>query len=143
MQQLTLRPGLLTFRGGDWGTAGPPVVYDEQNYTLQCGRLFTRLSRMEYTLVMALLRQRERSQAAPSRAALCVSMKRLCKLSGSESELSIRRTLNEARQKVEGLGIRVIRLYGENRYCVLFATEVEGDGEDEEETEDLRVVLSS
>ncbi|HLV99104.1 MAG TPA: hypothetical protein VKT82_10555 [Ktedonobacterales bacterium] len=141
MQHLTLRPGLLTFRGEDWGTAGHPVVYDEQHSTIHCGRRLARLSPLEYTLVMALLRQRERAQTAPAPTAFCVTLKRLCHLSGSESELSIRRTLTEARLKVEGLGLRVIRLYGENRYCVLFATEVEG--EDEEEAEDLRMVRSS
>jgi hypothetical protein len=144
MQPMILRPGLLTFRQGvDGGTAGHTVVYDAQHQTIQCGRLVARLSRLEYLLVMALLRQRERSQRAPSRAALCLTVKQLCTITGSESELSIRRTLNEAKQKVEGLGIRVIRLYGENRYCVLFASEVESEGEDEDEAEDPLVVLSS
>jgi hypothetical protein len=141
MQHVTLRPGLLTFRGGDWSNAGQ-IVYDEQHRTIQNGRLFARLSPLEYILVMALLRQRERSQMAPSRCALCVTVRRLCKISGSESEQSIHHALNGAKQKVEGLGVRVIRLH--DRYLVLWASEVEGEGEgeDDEEEEDSLVELS-
>jgi hypothetical protein len=133
MQHMALRPGLLTFRGGDWGSAGQTVVYDEHHRTIQNGRIFARLSPLEYTLVMALLRQRERSQMAPARCALCLTVKRLCKISGSESEQSIHHALNGAKQKVEVLGIRVIRLH--DRYLVLWASEVESEGEGDEEEE--------
>src|SRR5579862_791732 len=118
MQQLTLHPGLLTFRVGTSGTAEHPVVYDEQHTAIHLGRLVVRLSPLEYSLVMALLRQRERSQTAHSPSvSLCITAKRLRTLSGSKSEQSIHHALNDAKQKIEGLGIHVIRFH--DRYFVL------------------------
>jgi hypothetical protein len=68
-----------------------------------------------------------------------MSVKRLCAISRSESEQSVHRALNSASHKVEGLGIRIIRLHAEHRYCVLFSSEVEND----EREENLLVVVSS
>jgi hypothetical protein len=98
------------------------------------------LSPLEYVLVLALLRQRERWQLDPGHRALCISVERLCALSGSESAPSVHRLLNGASHKVAGLGIRIIRLHAEQRYCVLFSSEVEAGDEEEEPP---LVVLSS
>jgi hypothetical protein len=126
MLQVTLYPGLLT--SGEVGRGNArQFVYDERHTTLHSGPHFAQLTRLEYRLVMALLHQRVRWQAAPGQLPICLSVKYLRDLSRSTSEQSIHHALYEARQKVEELGIRVIRIYGEDRYFVLFASELEDE----------------
>ncbi|HLW01867.1 MAG TPA: hypothetical protein VKT82_24650 [Ktedonobacterales bacterium] len=139
MQHLTLQSSPL-IQMSDRRDARPSLVYDDKQTALLRGPFLARLSPLEYVLVMALLRQRERWQTDPGHGALCLSVKQLCAISGSESTQSVHRLLNGASHKVAGLGIRIIRLHAEHRYFVLFSSEVEANDAEEE---DLLVVLSS
>lgn len=138
MQRLILRPGPLTSRVvSASGSEGPPLEYDDLNTSLMAGSALARLTPLEYALVMALLCQRRLWQSAPG-LALCCGVRQLCAISKSSSEKSVHRHLNSAARKIEALGIRVVRLHAEDRYMVLFASEIES----QERQEDPLIVVS-
>lgn len=123
MQLLDLRPGPLTVHQTGPSPSTHTIEYDDFHAALMSGPLLARLSKLEYALIMAVLRRRHHWQNQVGQSSLVVSVADLCKISRSQSEQSVHRHMNSAARKVEALGIRVYRLRSENVYLVLFAPE--------------------
>ncbi len=106
MQRLTLVPGPLA------GT-GLRIAYDAEQEKLVVNGRVSRLSHMQYTLVLALLQQMERFRQGTSGRPY-VRLSELLRLMGTQSSNALHAQMSEARTKLEpfGLGIENVRERG-------------------------------
>ena len=115
------RPGVLTLpKGGtvkpsalDHLVAGPHVagcrlLHNDDHHLLVINGRLASLTPTEYLLCMALLRQRERWEAAVGQTPLCVSFGALQRLSGIQQRKLLAKHFNNASLKLIPLGVYVV-----------------------------------
>jgi hypothetical protein len=113
---LQLTPGPLS--------AHQQLEHDDQHHKLIINNQVASLSPKEYTLTIALLRQRKKWQDSGGQTVLCISVVSLMQLTGIRSPGVLMRHLSNAGAKLAALGIHIVsaRTYG---YLILFASEIE------------------
>lgn len=113
--ELHLIPGPLS--------ASQQLEHDDQHHKLIINNQIAPLSPKEYTLAMALLRQRKKWQEAEGQTPLCMSVAVLMQITGIRPRALLLRHLSNASAKLVPFGIYIVsaRTYG---YLLLFAPEI-------------------